>query len=120
MSRRFSARARALTGFSLVVVGLGGGNRLLDILKREMQLVRIKLLRAGAKLRALQLPQQMLQANILRLQVIALRNHGVVLGARFQKERLQRCDIGWQRIGALAHANHGIRFARRCNQVMHR
>ena len=41
---------------SLVVVGLGGGNRLLDILKREMQLVRIKLLRAGAKLRALQLP----------------------------------------------------------------
>ena len=89
-------------------------------LKREMQLVRIKLLRAGAKLRALQLPQQMLQANILRLQVIALRNHGVVLGARFQKERLQRCDIGRQRIGALAHANHGIRFARRCDQVMHR
>jgi hypothetical protein len=79
---------------SLVVVGLGGGNRLLDILKREMQLVRIKLLRAGAKLRALQLPQQMLQANILRLQVIALRNHGVALGARFQKERLQRCGIG--------------------------
>jgi hypothetical protein len=77
-------------------------------------------MRAGAKLRALQLPQQMLQANILRLQVIALRNHGVALGARFQKERLQRCGIGRQRIGALSHANHGIRFARRCDQVMHR
>jgi hypothetical protein len=22
-----------------------------------------------------------------------------------RKQRLQRCDIGWQRIGALAHAN---------------
>jgi hypothetical protein len=45
---------------SLVVVSLAGGNRLLDILKRQMQLVRIELLRAAAKLRALQLAQQQL------------------------------------------------------------
>jgi len=45
---------------SLVVVSLAGGNRLPDILKRQMQLVRIELLRAAAKLRALQLAQQQL------------------------------------------------------------
>ena len=105
---------------SLVVVSLAGGNRLLDILKRQMQLVRIELLRAAAKLRALQLAQQMLQAIILRLQEIALCQRDVPLRARLCKERLQGCDMGWQRIGALAHANQRIRFARRCDQLMHR
>jgi hypothetical protein len=71
-----------------------------------MQLVRIKLLRAGAKLRALQLPQQMLQANILRLQVIALRQRGVPLRARLCQELLQRRDIGWQLRDGVAHAQH--------------
>ena len=73
MSRKRTAIDPTLLGagaspdrVSLVVLGLGGGNRLLDILKRQMQLVRIELLRATAKLRALQLAQQMLQAVILR------------------------------------------------------
>ena len=104
---------------SLVVVSLAGGNRLLDILKRQMQLVRIELLRAAAK-RALQLAQQMLQAIILRLQEIALCQRDVPLRARLCKERLQGCDMSWQRIGALAHAYQRIRFARRCDQLMHR
>ena len=89
-----------------MVLGLGGGNRLLDILKRQMQLVRIELLRATAKLRALQLAQQMLQAIILRLQVIALCQGGVPLRARLCQERLQRCDIGWQLRCGIAHAQH--------------
>jgi hypothetical protein len=28
--------------------------------------------------------------------------------------------MGWQRIGALTHAYQRIRFARRCDQLMHR
>jgi hypothetical protein len=57
-------------------------------------------------LRALQLPQQMLQANILRLQVIALRQGGVPLRARLCQELLQRRDLGWQLRDGVAHAQH--------------
>jgi hypothetical protein len=41
-------------------------------------------------LRALQLAQQMLQAGILQLQVIALCQGGVPLRARLCQERVQR------------------------------
>ena len=69
--------------------------------------VRIELLRAAAKLRALlQLAQQMPQAVILRLQVIAFCHGGVPLRARLCQERLQRRDIGWQLRGGVAHARH--------------
>jgi len=51
---------------------------------------------------------------------IALCQRDVPLRARLCKERLQGCDMGWKRIGALAHANQRIRFARRCDQLMHR
>jgi hypothetical protein len=68
--------------------------------------VRIELLRAAAKLRALQLAQQMLKAVILRLQVIALCQGGVPLRARLCQERVQRCDIGWQLRCGIAHAQH--------------
>jgi hypothetical protein len=68
--------------------------------------VRIELLRAAAKLRALQLAQQMLQAVILRLQMIAFCHGGVPLRARLCQERLQRRDIGWQLRGGVAHARH--------------
>jgi hypothetical protein len=101
---------------SLVVVGLGGGNGLLDILKRQMQLVRIELLRAAAKLGALQLVEQMLQPVVLRLQVIAFGPRGIALGVRLRKQRLQHGDIGRRRIGTLAHARNGIRFARHCDR----
>jgi hypothetical protein len=42
------------------------GNRLLDILERQKQLLGIELLRTAAELRALQLAQQMPQAINLR------------------------------------------------------
>jgi hypothetical protein len=80
-----------------------------------MQLILIELLRAAAKLGALQLVQQMLQPIILRQQVIAFCQRGIPLRARLRKQRLQRCDIGSRLIGTLAHAHHGIRFARRCD-----
>jgi hypothetical protein len=81
-----------------------------------MQLVRIELLRAAAKLRALQLAQQMLQAVILRLQVIALRDHGVALGACFQKQR--PISVGSSSVLWLTQMESDSRA--RCDQIMHR
>ncbi|MGB9656190.1 MAG: hypothetical protein WCB75_13340 [Pseudolabrys sp.] len=40
VTRRFSARARALDRGPLVVLGFTGGNGLLDILEGQMQLIR--------------------------------------------------------------------------------
>jgi hypothetical protein len=103
---------------SLVLVRLGGGDGLLDILEGQRELVRIKLLRTPAKLHALQLVQQMLQATVLRLHVIALLachvaldQRSITFRSRCHEQRSQRFDIGRQLIGALAHADHGIRFA---------
>ena len=78
------------------------GDGLLDILERQKQLVRIELLRTPAKLRALQLAQQMLQAINLRQRLVALGDRGVALRARRRKQRLQRFDIGRQLIGAVS------------------
>jgi hypothetical protein len=64
---------------------------------------------------ALQLAQQMLQSIILRLQLIAFGPRGIALRTRLRKQRLQRGDIGRRRIGILAHARDGIRFAQRCD-----
>jgi hypothetical protein len=58
----------------LVAVGFGGRNGLLDILKRQLQLVRIELLRPAAKLHSPQLMQQVLQAVILRKRLVTLGN----------------------------------------------
>ena len=60
------ARAFVATAFFLSSPGLAPGNRLLDILERQKQLFGIKLLRTPAKLRTLQLAQEMPQAINLR------------------------------------------------------
>ena len=59
---------------------------------------------------------------ILRQRLVALRDGHVALGdrgatlrARRRQHHLQRGDIGWKLIRALAHATHGIRFAPRCD-----
>ena len=88
----------------LVVVGLVGRNRLLDVLERQTQLLGVELLRMAAKLRTLQLAQQMPQAVVLRQGMVALHERGVTLRPRRSDQRMQGCDIGWKRIGALAHA----------------
>ena len=49
----------------LLLLGLGFGDGLFDILQRESELVGVELFRAAAKLQALQLPDQMAQAIIL-------------------------------------------------------
>ena len=95
---------------SLVVIGFGGRDGLLDILERQSELVRIELLRTPAKLHTLQLIQEVLQAQILRQRLVTLGNRRIALGARCRKQRLQCRDIGWQ-FGARAHARHRSRFA---------
>jgi hypothetical protein len=111
MSRKRATIGAALIGASasrrlipFVVVGFAGRDRLLDILKRQAELVRIELLGTAAKLHALQLMQKTPETIILRPRLITLRNGGVAFGERRRKPRLQLCDIGWRLIGALAHA----------------
>ena len=53
LARRFSARSSAIASFFLV--GFVLGDRLLDILQRQEQLVGVKLLRAFAEVRTLRL-----------------------------------------------------------------
>jgi hypothetical protein len=98
-----------------VVVGLTPGNGLLSVLQRQLQLLRIELLRAAAELSTLQLAQKMPQAVILRQCLVALCNRGVTLRTRHRDQRMQRFDIGWKLICALAHARYGIRFAPGCD-----
>ena len=99
----------------LVVGGFGCRNGLLDILKRQLQLVRIELLRPAAKLHALQLMQQVLQAVILRQHLVTLGNRRIALRTCRNKERLQRRDISGKLICTLAHALHRIRFVCGCD-----
>lgn len=61
----------------LVVVGFARRNGLLDILKRQCELVCVEFLRPPAKLHAPQLLQEMLQAVILRQRLVALSNGGI-------------------------------------------
>jgi len=75
LARRLSQRARAPAGSFLSVGRRITGNRLLDVLERELQLFGIELLRASAELRALQLTQ----AIHLRQRLIALGDSGVPL-----------------------------------------
>ena len=111
MGRKRAAIGAALVGASasrrlilFVVGGFAGRNGLLDILKRQAELVWIELLGTATKLHALQLMQEMQQAIVLRQRFIARRNGGVALGERRRKPRLQRGDIGWRLIRPVAHA----------------
>ena len=90
----------------LVLAGLVPGNGLLDIFERQKQLLGIELLRTPAKLRALQLMQQMPQAINLRQRLVALGEGGITLRMRRREQRMQRFDIGRKLIYGLAHARH--------------
>jgi hypothetical protein len=90
--RRFLARVPAHCAL-LVIVGLVCRNDLLDILKRQTQLIGIKLLRAPAELRALQLTQEVPQAVILRQRLVALGDRGVTLRTCRRQQRMQRFNV---------------------------
>ncbi|MFK4529236.1 hypothetical protein ABIF90_007217 [Bradyrhizobium japonicum] len=89
------------------------GNGLLDVLDRQLQLLRVELLRAATELRALQLAQEMLKAIHLRQRLIAFDDRRVALCDRRvalrtcrRNQRLQRLDIGRKLIRGLAHARY--------------
>jgi len=106
-------RAGASTRLILLVVGgLARGDRLLDILEPQGELVRVELLATAAELHALQLTQEMLQAIDLRQRLVARRTRLVALGERGRKPRLQVGDFDRRLIRALAHASERTRFAR--------
>jgi hypothetical protein len=86
----------------LVVLGLAARNRLLDVLERQIELIRIELLRTPAELHALQLMQKVLQAVVLCEDLVALRDRGIALSTRRGKQR-RSCS----------HADR-IRFAPAC------
>ncbi len=82
------------------------GNGLLDILKRQKQLLGIELLRSPAELRTLQLAQEMAQAINLRQRLVALRDRDVTLRTRRRDQRVQRFDVGRKLMRVVAHASH--------------
>lgn len=100
--------------FVLPVLGrLVAGNGLLDVLHRQLQLLRIELLRTATELRALQLAQQMLKAIHLGQRMVAFDDRSVALFDRRvalracrRNQRLQRLDIGRKLIRGLAHARY--------------
>jgi hypothetical protein len=65
----------------LVVFGFLGGDGLLDIFERQKQLIGIELLRAPAKLRTLQLPEQMAQPIELGERPVTFGDRGIAFGA---------------------------------------
>ena len=98
----FRAGASALLVL-LVVGGLARGDRLLDILERQGELVRVEFLGPTAELHALQLTQEMLQAIDLRQRLVTRRTRLVALGERGRELRLQLGDFDRRLIRALAH-----------------
>jgi hypothetical protein len=69
-------------------------------------LIRIKLLRTTAELRALELPQQESQAIILRQRLVALGNGGITLGAYRPKQSAERIKVGGRLSRKFAHVRH--------------
>ena len=69
-------------------MGFALGNRLLDILECQEQLVGIELLRAFAEVRTLQLAKQMAQAIDLRKRAVAFGYRSVTLRTRRHHQRM--------------------------------
>ena len=117
-ARRFSVRARLQRRIGLLLLGLGLGDRLFEILQGEIELVGIELFRAPAELHPLQLADQVAQPVILAGELIALVDKpcllgalGIALGPGRDEHRAQRGDVVRQRLGGRVHGPIGP-----CNQ----
>ena len=87
----------------LLLFGLGRGNRLLEILQRQAELIGIEPLRVPAELHALQLADQLAQPVVLLGEPGLLGAFGIALGPRRQHQRTQRRDI----LGQGLRVGHG-------------
>jgi hypothetical protein len=91
---------------ALLRLGLGAGERGLDLLEGKLQLVLRQPLRARPELHALQLAQQVLQPLVPRRQRVPFGHNAVALRQRGQQHRPQHNGIiGHVRrwIATLAH-----------------
>ena len=79
----------------LVIRGFAGRDRLLDVLQRQRELIRIELLGSAAELHPLKLAQQMQEAVVLDEDCIPLRDRGVPLAQRRSQARFKRLGVGW-------------------------
>ncbi len=77
----------------LFLFGVAVGERGLDILERQLHLIAIKPLRPLAKLRTLELLQQMAELIVLLRQPTALRNGDVALACQLAHQRPQGIEI---------------------------
>jgi hypothetical protein len=111
MGRQPTAVRPALLGPSnrgfLVPLGVrrfAGRDRLLDILQRQSERVRIELLGLAPELHSLELAKKMRETIVLPEHRVALDDRGVPLGQRHGPLRLQRIDVGRGLIRGGAHA----------------
>jgi hypothetical protein len=111
MGRQHAAVRPALLGPSNsgflvppVVRRFAGRDRLLDILQRQSELVRIELLGLAPELHSLELAKKMRETIVLPEHRVALDDRGVPLGQRRGQLRLQRIDVGRGLIRGGAHA----------------
>src|SRR6185312_15437869 len=118
-----AAAASALLGagalqrrIGLLLLGFGFGNRLFNVLQRKTELVGIEFLGAPAKLRALELADQMAQTVILAGKLVARGGElglfgalGVAFGPDLDQRRAQRGDVVWQGLGGRVHGPIGPR-----------
>jgi hypothetical protein len=111
MSGQRAPARRALLGPSrcgflvpLVVRGFAGRHRLLDVFKRQGELVRIELLGLAPELHSLKLAQKMREAIVLPERRVALDDRGIPLRERRSQPRLKRVDVGRGLIRGGAHA----------------
>ena len=118
-ARRVSARARLQRRIGLLLLGLGFGDGLFEILQREIELVGIELFRAPAELQALKLADQMAQTVILAGELVALGGKprllgalGIAFGPGRDQHRAQRGDVVRQRLGSRVHGPIGPRNQR--------
>ena len=108
---RCSARARFSAGSAFSCSASARGDRLFEILQRQVELVGIELLRAPAELHALQLAEQVAQPVVLAGEPVALPRQprlfgtlGIALGPRRQHQGAQRRDILGKGLGVVTAA----------------
>ena len=104
---RKMSRQRSAVGATLLPVGIGRGfrrvllvllrillgNRCLDILQRQLHLLAVKLFGPPAKLRALELPQQVVKPIVLLPHAPAFLNRRIALARQRAHQRPQGLEI---------------------------
>ena len=113
MRRQRSAALAALGAPGALEIGVGllgprvaGGDRRLDILQRQIQLIGIQLLRAPAELHPLQLAQEVPKPIILFFDPPPRQSLGVEVSLHGDQRRSERSDIIGKGVEIEAHDDY--------------